>query len=220
MTKTALLLLALYGLGDDSFEVRQASQRYLAASGYAVVPLNRLAPYLTDDLQTKATLKKLERRHYAGLPSDFNDLPALSVLHPDAAPWYRGGHLAPRFTGPLLVGWKRNYYEIHIIAGKYRVVYFKEPRGSSSLEDYPPLSSYFRRALKLLQPRGSIPRQRNLFIPNPPSPTFLDYQHAMTALFLEDARAWCVPRSALSAVLRFMAWRERSLIDKYQRLKG
>ena len=45
MTKPVLLLLALYGLGDEDFAVREVSERYLAASGYVVVPMNRLAPY-------------------------------------------------------------------------------------------------------------------------------------------------------------------------------
>jgi hypothetical protein len=205
-----LTLVALYGLGHDSFQVRQASERYLEGSCAAVL-LNRLAPYLTADLETRKRLRGLEKRYYAGLPSDPNDLPALSVLHPDAAPWYQGGHLGPRFLGRLM-GWRRNYYEIHIVARKYRVVWFKDPAQTPSLEDYPPLSSYSRRASKLLQPR---PRPRGL-----PDPTLLDYQRAMTALFLEDARTWCVPKPALSTLLRFMAWRERSLIDKYNRLKG
>jgi hypothetical protein len=85
MHKPLLLLLALYGLGDDSFEVRQASERYLAASGYVVVPLNRMAPRLTSDLQTKKTLKKLERRYYGAWGAkldrgDWREFPSLVVL--------------------------------------------------------------------------------------------------------------------------------------------
>jgi hypothetical protein len=90
MTKTLLLLLALYGLGDDDFRVRQASERYLAASGYVVVPLNQLAPHLATDLQTKATLKKLEKRYYGawGAKLDRNlwhEYPSLAAL----SPWNR-----------------------------------------------------------------------------------------------------------------------------------
>ena len=89
MTKITLLALALYGLGDDDFRVRQVSERYLAASGYVVVPLNRVAPRLTDDLQTRKTLRRLETHYYAwydNLPEDWRAYPGLTSL----SPWCQG----------------------------------------------------------------------------------------------------------------------------------
>jgi hypothetical protein len=91
MTKTLLLLLALQGLGDDSFQVRQASERYLAASGYVVVPLNRVAPACLTNVQSRATLRKLERRYYAsyawgaragGPVRSWREYPSLVLLSP------------------------------------------------------------------------------------------------------------------------------------------
>jgi hypothetical protein len=100
VTKTLLLLAAFYGLGDDSFQVREASERYLAAWGYAVVPLNRLAPRLTTDLETKARLKKLHKRYYATWDEElarnnWGEYPSLALL----SPWCVLSHSRGRFLG-------------------------------------------------------------------------------------------------------------------------
>jgi hypothetical protein len=202
MTKTALLLLALYGLGDDDFRVRQASERYLAASGYVVVPLNRLAPRCLTGAQARATLRRLEGRYYGALFSGSDDLPALSVLHPDAVPCYGN----TRF-----LGWRRVYYvyppEARVVP-RYRVVRSKDPCDVPILERDWPLAAYFRRTSNLPGFHDALRGRR---------PNLLPLQRAMTALFLEDARAWGVPGPALSALLRLMRWREGHLLAKHPR---
>lgn len=94
--KVLLLLLATWGLDHDDFRVRQASDRYLAASGYVVVPLNRLAPRLTNSLEARKRLRTLESRYYAAWDAklareDWREYPSLMVLSPWCWPWYRGG---------------------------------------------------------------------------------------------------------------------------------
>jgi hypothetical protein len=90
VTKPLLLLLSLYGLGDDDFRVRQASERYLDGS-YGAVVLNRLAPYLTDDLETGFRLRRLEGRYYAAWDArlarnDWREYPSLALLSPWCEP--------------------------------------------------------------------------------------------------------------------------------------
>lgn len=97
MPKPVLLLLAVYGLGDDDFAVRQASERYLAASGHDAVLACRMAPYLTDSREAKKRLRRLEKNYYGewGARIDRNDwaeYPSLALL----SPWCTAPHDSPR----------------------------------------------------------------------------------------------------------------------------
>jgi hypothetical protein len=109
VTKAALVLLAFHGLGDDDFRVRQLSERSLDGS-YAAVVLNRLAPYLTDDLETSFRLRRLEGRYYAAWDArlarnDWREYPSLMLLSPWCRPDYWHGNAFNRRRGHFC-GWQ------------------------------------------------------------------------------------------------------------------
>jgi hypothetical protein len=191
MTKPVLLLLALCGLGDDSFAVRQASERYLAASGYVVVPLNRLAPYLTEDLQAKATLRRLEKRYYGAWGArldrnDWREYPSLALLSPWCEPRYRSRYEVPKRF--VRWGWGE--------------------------EDKPlPLIRYYlKQADKVWMAHAFAPGGPGA-IPRMPTPE--GFLNGATLELLKDLRSRGAPPWVGKALLAYLRWRNASLERRY-----
>jgi hypothetical protein len=194
MTKTALLLLALCGLGDDSFAVRRASERYLAASGYAVVPLNRLASRLTDDLETRARLRKLHRRYYAAwdaklATNDWRAYPSLITVSPHCIPHHDPS--SRLFTGwEILDGWNGH-----------------DGYGHDPLF-YPLAYYYCDRATEQMGPGSPI---------GVTGPDGLDAAgNIATLLLCKDLRSREVPAWVEGALLGYLHWRTTSLERRYK----